>query len=817
MEYKRKTDRDPLLTSIERYNRSMERREQFNRHVKEPVGKVIQKPGKAVYKTITSESDEELSEVRKISDNMELAAIVGGNVTDRMRDSSVKDVTYRADRLVYTGNMYSDHSYSSQVADIFRVTPEGLTVIDREKVTRGDIAAFEYKYKHQDASMEKLSDIRNDVNEKHNGGTIDLKKLGRNNALRKKIDQMVDSSEVNMLEDFIQMVHQDNSMVFHGIPGMEKIISKEDSLLLAKNHSELRINETIIDRILYEETFTGVISKLDPDKKMNTKELSKLLKERVPGINLKNPEHDLARAALKSKQINRESMVQAKKHQGQRGTVKSFARRKITGSLQESEEFADFYSSYGTAKKSTSVTVRAGKKVVGVTAKAAEKGAEMAGKGAIHVLQATGNQNAAEMLGGFGKKYLTVKDKVKNFYPVRNTVNKTTSRVMRHVGNVSSEIGKKLATTRAGRFLQENRTARTVSKVVRTGTKTAGKIMRAPFKLAGLVIDFVKKYIIGGLFAFFGINLLVMLILIAFSSITSSVNSTTILIMDTDEHYQAFQTQYEQSQAAFQAQIDSIVNGIAKTLNKKGEEIRYGINVPADEERGIEAQYENGVTMNFDSSKSNNLEDILSVMTVIMEQDMEQNHEAALALIDALYQSSHTYSYNESALYGCDKGCVITRYFCNEAKDDFCSTDMKYRPFTYEELYIPNDEHECAVCKSDESMEWKDYAGCIVTDTCYHEELGRSKGSCDHCKAVYDCPGHDSTSIDADGNEITDTDYCSSELGCDGYYECLGHDHYGCPDGHEIKSCFGHVNLTMNVFMKEMVELYELGGVEIHE
>lgn len=57
---------------------------------------------------------------------------------------------------------------------------------------------------------------------------------------------------------------------------------------------------------------------------------------------------------------------------------------------------------------------------------------------------------------------------------------------------------------------------------------------------------------------------------------------------------------------------------------------------------------------------------------------------------------------------------------------------------------------------------------------------------------------------------------CSrSTLGCGGYWYCGGHDHFGCPDGHEVKSCFGHVNIEMNIQMKTMEELFELGGVEV--
>lgn len=77
-------------------------------------------------------------------------------------------------------------------------------------------------------------------------------------------------------------------------------------------------------------------------------------------------------------------------------------------------------------------------------------------------------------------------------------------------------------------------------------------------------------------------------------------------------------------------------------------------------------------------------------------------------------------------------------------------------------------------------------------------------------EAVYECPGHEHT--DNDGSY---TEYCDSELGCEGHWECEGHDHWGCPDGHHTSVCYGHVDLTMSVNIASLNRIYDMGGVEV--
>ena len=67
-----------------------------------------------------------------------------------------------------------------------------------------------------------------------------------------------------------------------------------------------------------------------------------------------------------------------------------------------------------------------------------------------------------------------------------------------------------------------------------------------------------------------------------------------------------------------------------------------------------------------------------------------------------------------------------------------------------------------------------------------------------------------------------DNDDCSHDcsrrtLGCAGYYECNGHDHWGCPNGHYASACYGHVDLTMNINIASLNRIFTMGDVPIIE
>lgn len=274
--------------------------------------------------------------------------------------------------------------------------------------------------------------------------------------------------------------------------------------------------------------------------------------------------------------------------------------------------------------------------------------------------------------------------------------------------------------------------------------------------------------------------------------------------------YQVFQDKYDECDTQFLAEIDTLINGYATTLNKKGEQIKYGVNGASNPETNVNGDYKEGVTLTYATGVSSNIEDILSCLAIIMNQEQGLHMDEALALEEALYKSSHFYQYFESALYQCQSGCTTTHYRCWEDKLNYSESDLKFEPWKYSDVVTPTGE--CVVCKSN-GVEYKDYAGCTVTGTCYHGEngdMGRSHNGCTNYEAVWDCD-HSCDSEDCSHD-------CSGRaLGCAGHYECLGHDHYGCPDGHDIATCFGHVDLTVNINIADMETLMTFGGVEVNE
>lgn len=233
-------------------------------------------------------------------------------------------------------------------------------------------------------------------------------------------------------------------------------------------------------------------------------------------------------------------------------------------------------------------------------------------------------------------------------------------------------------------------------------SRMARRAIGVPFRFFRAAADLTKQWVWKPLAFVIGLILFLQVAIAALFGGMGGSSAAVAIILDTEEHFNnpdygaqeemGFQQKYEQSQAEFQAQIDGITDGYAKTLNKKGDRIPYGVNGGGNPEGNQNQDYKNGVTLHFDSEKSNNLEDIVSCVAVVMQQQAE-HHKEALELLDCFYKSSHTYDYTESPLYSCDTGCETIRYFCKEAENGYPSTDMKFAPYLYEELYVPDADH----------------------------------------------------------------------------------------------------------------------------
>lgn len=273
---------------------------------------------------------------------------------------------------------------------------------------------------------------------------------------------------------------------------------------------------------------------------------------------------------------------------------------------------------------------------------------------------------------------------------------------------------------------------------------------------------------------------------------------------------------------------------------------------------------------------SSNIEDILSAMAVIMTQTQSDHHTEAMEFIEAAYKSTHSYTTSETPLYQCPDGCEITYYKCYDWIKNYDGTDMMYHPWTYQEIVKPTSSQECVVCKQ-ESLPYEEYAGCTVTKKCYHGD--RVEGETLSTKADDYANYFEFDEDDSDDASEYYTEYIKPSIvnqystrypdgynkhgvrrwvtkadiiaasgldpQCDNYkiimvnsweeytnskgHErvhsepcgyvavCEGHDHYGCPDGHYVKTCFGHTDLYMNVYIASLNKIFEMGGVPITE
>lgn len=273
---------------------------------------------------------------------------------------------------------------------------------------------------------------------------------------------------------------------------------------------------------------------------------------------------------------------------------------------------------------------------------------------------------------------------------------------------------------------------------------------------------------------------------------------------------------------------------------------------------------------------SSNIEDILSAMAVIMTQSQSDHHNEAMEFVEAAYKSTHSYTTSETPLYQCPTGCEITYYKCYDWINNYDGTDMMYHPWTYQEIVKPTSSQECVVCKQ-EGLPYEEYAGCTVTKKCYHGD--REEGETLSTKADDYANYFEFDEDDSDDASEYYTEYITPSIvnkystkypdgynkngvrrwvtkadiiaasgldpQCDNYkiitvnsweeytnskgHErvhsepcgyvavCEGHDHYGCPDGHYVKTCFGHTDLNMNVYVASLNKIFEMGGVPITE
>ncbi len=893
-----------LLHRIEKYNQHLKYQDYGRKYILSPAGKVLKTPPRQILQTAISEKDEEAAEVTSVYDKTKAARILFANQADKAQIRKLYQDAVSMEHYLHARKIFVKDPFT-EAGSIFQEI-EGFSIIDPKKVTYGDLKMYQYRLKHPDATLEELLAVRKETNARYaDSGRIDYQKLGRRNALKKKVDRLVSLSEINAFLEFSRNFGRENPEQF--TPAQKNILHQESGFLEGHNPVEFVANETLIWQVLKSSAIVGEFSHLDPESLMNGRDIRRLLNGQIPGLRLKkaaekpgkevagNSEKNMAeklekgaiekperanglnlnpisKHICKNKSKNVQILLDTKTYHLLRGGLKSilwnqetyqklmkkqqvlFGRESIKGwvfrefkqEMMEDEEFAVTSSCIDHAAPLALTGASTAKNMGKVAGKAAVKSAAAIGNGVVFGLDSTGNEVAAEAVRSLGEGIYgtgkAVNEKITYICQlpkqvIQDAERKAVSAVVsgaRQLGRPVNALETALKSTKAWTVIQKSRVYQRMNvtgKKVFYGFKKTRHITRktrdAVFGFPGRMLDSIKTGIVKPALIFIGVIVFFQLAIAAIFGGLGGNSAVGVAVIDTPEHFNnpnytrpeemGFQQRYEQAQTKFQSQIDGIIGGYAKTLNKKGQQIPYGVNGANNPEGSQNEDYISGVTMKFDLDNSNNLEDILSCIAVVMQQKQAEHHAEALELLDCFYQSSHTYDYTESPLYACNSGCEVTKYFCNEAEEEYPSTELKFAPYLYEELIIPDKDHECEVDRKNPEMKFSDYTGCVVTGTCFHnagdeeDNFGRSKpqkSKCSTLEAYWSCK-HSCKKPNC-------THDCSrSTLGCGGYWYCGGHDHFGCPDGHEVKSCFGHVNIEMNIFTKTMEELFELGGVEV--
>lgn len=899
--YQPKTDssNSALLYRIEKYNQHLKYQDYGRKYLLFPAGKVLKTPPRQILQTAISEKDEEAAEVTSVYDKTKAARILFANQTDKAQIRKLYQDVASMKRYLHAGKIFVKDPFT-EAGSIFQEI-EGFSIIDPKKVTYGDLKMYQYHLKHLDATLEELLAVRKETNARYaDSGRIDYQKLGRRNALKKKVDRLVSLSEINAFLEFSRNFDRENPQQF--TLAQKNILHQESGFLEGHNPIEFAANETLIRQVLKLSAIVGEFFHLDPENLMNGRDIRRLLNGQIPKLRLKKaadkpgkeaagknvtekldkgviekPEsasglnpiskhicknkgkdvqilldaktYHLFRGGLKSILWNQETYNKLLKKQQAlfgRESIKGWAFREFKQEMMEDEEFASMSGYLDHAVPLAVTGIKAAEGMGKVAGKAATRSAAAIGNGIVFGLDSMGNEVAAEAVRSLGEEIYgtgkAVNEKITYIrhlpkQVIQDAERKAVSAAVsgaRQLGKPVNALETALKSTKAWTVIHKScvyQGVKIAGKKAFYGFKKTRHITRKTgdtvFAFPGRTMDFIKTGILKPALIFIGVVVFFQLAVAAIFGGLGGNSAVGVAVIDTPEHFNnpnytnpeemGFQQRYEQAQAKFQSQIDGIIGGYAKTLNKKGQQIPYGVNGANNAEGNENGDYVSGVTMQFDLDNSNNLEDILSCIAVVMQQKQVEHHAEALELLDCFYQSSHTYDYTESPLYSCNSGCEVTAYFCNEAKEEYPSTELKFAPYLYEELIIPDKNHECEVDREDPEMKFSDYAGCVVTGTCFHnardeeDNFGRSKpqkSKCSNPEVYWSCK-HSCTKPNCTH------DCSSSTLGCGGYWYCGGHDHFGCPDGHEVKSCFGHVNIEMNIQMKTMEELFELGGVEV--
>lgn len=861
------------LHTIKKINSGLELRENLKRHGA-PVSNALAKPAESLQEA--AKGDEETKQgLKKVSDYTGIIPEIMGGVSDDAEIESLVRSISKREADVAAGDALESLALSGKLT--------------KDYLTNGDYAAYRSKIKHPELPTEDLLKIKQNTEEKN--GRIILSDEDRRHQ-PKPVREMERALQMNQAETYAETLVASNADLFTEVE--RSILHAENSLFRFDNLEDFKSRDDLIRKILSNESLIkNDLAKLDW-KKMSHKDIARLLQGKKGIIIDDNNIRGLVEILMENKERMCKISEIAKRKSGRKGLKGVMMERLVANPLMENQEFSQ---TTGIISKTVQGVTLTGKVVAGtgkLTYQAGRQTGKLAGKATIKAARVIDANEVADTVLAIGEKYTNVEHALKKTKDKVVTAPVSAIRVpakgAAFLGNkiVSTDAYKKIAGSSLGKGFGFVR--RKLSQYRAIGRRVFTTIT-TPFRAVSGATNFLKKKILFPI-AVGGGGLLIAQVIIGFLAGGSATNgaggSLVTIILDEDEHFTDFQAKYDEQDGIFQAQVDNVINSPAQTKNLKGDTIYYGINKGeiknADGTITLPAQYQNGLHLGYyydgdtASGISSNIEDILSAMAVIMAQEQSNYHAEALEFVEAAYKSTHSYMTSESPLYQCADGDSFTRYFCNEWKENYPNSDLRFKPWTYGEVVKPTTEQECVVHKA-EGAAYEEYAGCQITGTCYHGEeyeLNPTNGKYnvedfsnvfwfDSDNGEHTSDNYDEyikpTIVDSyparfpDGYNqygyrkwVTKADIraaCNIDESCNNIqyltlYEytewtdddgddrthweacayvavCKGHNHYGCPDGHEIATCFGHTDLTMNIFVASLNKIFEMGGVTINE
>ena len=582
----------------------------------------------------------------------------------------------------------------------------------------------------------------------------------------KKAKVLRDFANFHTVEDHLRIISKEKPNLFTDSERL--VLSQDNRIFRIKNQRDFNNLKTLVIKGLNSKgqiAFTNNKTIIEDWNKISSVKLKSLLNDR----NIDRDVKSYISVLFQIKQTE-EKLNKIKVPKGKAASIIT----KITGlnNLRDSD--------VGTGYIYTQRSVKTGLatvKAIKISAYLPYAGTKFIGRKLVSGTERIGLHKTSKVLETTGK-ILTTPERI------YKTVKSAPGRVINKTGEglryVASGAGRKLADklNRSAISKPVKGAYKKVFKPIGTGanfiTKPVRKVANKTLALLGKFFGGFKKVLLlcsGGFFIIFIIFFIFLIIALNSSSTSSSVAT---VILDTPEHFQQYQTIYNNLETEYQNQLDSQIAAGPSTLNTKGEKIpTYGNPDFKTDESDGSTSTRNGITVKYldkngnQTAASTNIEDLLSIMAVVMQQSMatdEYHYQAAQELIDAYYKSSHLYFVKESPLYPCEKGCVDISYYCN---DPYLG-DLQYNLLPDIELEEPDYEEDSDTYGCKKSPVWD----------CDHE--------CDNPDCTHDCS-------DSRGGR-----------GCAGYWELY------CDGDHIVKGCYGHVDLEMDYIVLSMTDLMDL-------